>query len=389
VKLLLDRGADIRATNEYGQSPLMAACALPNRDAEMAHWLMERGADINHADQYGQTPLLNGISCARIRTELLRRGVDITPAHNRGWNLLIWAAKEDNRSVLQTVLKRGIPVDCRDKMQRTPLMFAAAYGNRRSIPLLLAHGAAIDAQDKNGWTALMFAAQHGDAAVIRALLQHGANPRLRDREHGWTAAQRAASVGQEQTARWLRMANPLQQMLPANPETPWLVPDDRGEPDPLRLRVDARRRIKFMRPNSHGNFEALVVNNQGHHGKAYEYYCWRLPGVWVFTDTNGRHYAWFIADFPRCPQQLVEIRGLELVQRGELASTYGAGNYCQPLPGGGALLVIFRYDQDESRDLTKVPVGHQDDNIAQVTRFRNGKLTDLGWLFMPQQQQYY
>lgn len=33
------------------------------------------------------------------------------------------------------------------------------------------------------------------------------------------------------------------------------------------------------------------------------------------------------------------------------------------------------------------PAGHQDDTIAQVTRFRDGKLTYLGQLFMPEKQQ--
>ena len=45
------------------------------------------------------------------------------------------------------------------------------------------------------------------------------------------------------------------------------------------------------------------------------------------------------------------------------------------------MLVVFR----QQKDLKNVPVCHQDDNVARVTRFRNGKLTDLGLLFMPTQ----
>jgi hypothetical protein len=182
------------------------------------------------------------------------------------------------------------------------------------------------------------------------------------------------------------MGNPLQRMPPANSERPWRTPDDRGDPDPTHLRVDARRRIKFIRPDPNKNYEAVVVDNQGHRGKAYKYFGWWLPSVWGFADTNGRHYALFIAHHPRYPQQMMEIRGLELVQRGELAPTYGEGNYCQQLPGGGALLVIFRYDEEDP-DLPNVPAGHQDDDIAQVTRFRDGKLTDLGRLYMLRQQE--
>jgi len=71
---------------------------------------------------------------------------------------------------------------------------------------------------------------------------------------------------------------------------------------------------------------------------------------------------------------------IRMIERGERDSMYmNSYTCCQPLPGGGALLVVFQ----PHRDLNIIPGGHQYDDIGAVTLFRNGKLTDLGQIFMP------
>jgi ankyrin repeat protein len=384
VTLMLKRGANVNATDESGQSPLLAAISIG--EAEIAHGLMERGADINHANQDRATPLSacgnsdrDHTQARSIMAELLRRGADVAPAHNGGWSLLDWAIVNDNVTALQIALDHGIPANSHDDRQRTPLMSAAAYGGSRVVERLLDYGAAVNAHDANGWTALMFAAQHGDVATLRTLLQHGADPRIRDREHGWTAAQRAAWVGQDEVAHWLSQEHPLGVTPPAEVKRAW-EDTDAGEEDPLaRVPVDAHRTIVISRPDQAGDYQAVVTDDRGRYGKPYEL-SWYIPRCRVFADTDGRRFAWFIALNRMHSQYLVEIDKLDLRERGECPSTYDSRDtYCQPLPGGGALLVLFFFCWQQP----PIPARHKDDRVGFVTRFRNGKLSEVRQIFLP------
>jgi ankyrin repeat protein len=385
VELMLEHGADVQATDANGTSPLLLAAS--QGETEIAHSLIKRGADINHTDQNGSTPLSAcvddwaGKSGQPILNELLRRGVDITPAHNGGFNLLNWAAKNENITVLQTALARGIPVNSQGNQKRTPLMIAAAFGNIAAAKILLAHGAFVDTRDANGWTALMFAAQHGDVAMIQVLLRHGANPALRDHERGWTAAQRAAWVGQEQVAHWLQEKKPSLVSSPPAPEPTWRD-EDRTE-EPVHLTVDDHRTVIFSLRDRF-NYKAVVMNDRGRHGRPYPVFQF-VPHCRVFADTDGRRYAWFLSIQIASHQiterdKLVKIDNLELREWGKRDFTYmEKATYCQRLAGGGALLIAFHY-----RRVNFIPAGHQCDAIGKVTLFRNGKLKDVGMIFMPE-----
>ena len=55
ARALLDGGADVNQTTEYGWTPLLAA--VHNRHYRLAMVLLERGADPSLANQGGWTPL--------------------------------------------------------------------------------------------------------------------------------------------------------------------------------------------------------------------------------------------------------------------------------------------------------------------------------------------
>ena len=55
AKLLLDAGADVNQTTEYGWTPLLTA--TNNRHYKLGEYLIERGADVNIANKGGWTPL--------------------------------------------------------------------------------------------------------------------------------------------------------------------------------------------------------------------------------------------------------------------------------------------------------------------------------------------
>jgi ankyrin repeat protein len=53
IAYLADHGADLNARDQFGDTPLMAACAKGN--AASATLLIERGADASLRDQEGRT----------------------------------------------------------------------------------------------------------------------------------------------------------------------------------------------------------------------------------------------------------------------------------------------------------------------------------------------
>jgi hypothetical protein len=318
------------------------------------------------------------------------QGADVW-VHDSGWNKLCEAAKQDDLSVARKVIQEGVRVNSRDKQRRTPLMYAAAYGSKNVLDLLLAKGADVNARDAVGWTALMFAAQTDDVTIAHALLRHGVNRRLRDHENHWTAEERALHLGQERMAALLRTGQ-----IGSGIETEskwWLGADESAATSPrTQAKVDVHRRIKSVllsgdsQESSDRECGVVVVDADGKQGKPFESDYYNLPDVQVFHDADGRPYA-FIAGQQRMSRNyIVAIQGRTLLQKCECPAYYNA--VCQPLRGGGALVIAFEttYNKMEGTPIEGIPVQHQNDQMAFVSRFRHGKLTSLDDIYLPQQE---
>jgi ankyrin repeat protein len=55
VKLLLEKGADLEAKDEFGRTPL--SWAAEEGHEGVVKLLLEKGADLEAKDEFGQTPL--------------------------------------------------------------------------------------------------------------------------------------------------------------------------------------------------------------------------------------------------------------------------------------------------------------------------------------------
>lgn len=141
---LIAAGADVRAVNRYGVSPLALACARGS--APMVGLLLEAGADPNAATGDGETPLMI-------------------------------AARTGQPDAVASLLARGAAVDAREPSQgQTALMWAAAEGHREVVERLLRRGADASARSHGGFTAFLFAVRQGRSDVVRAMLRAGADP---------------------------------------------------------------------------------------------------------------------------------------------------------------------------------------------------------------------
>ena len=211
VKALLALGADIKATNGFGWTPLHAACCFtgyrfihqvtrhdPSTTVTTVEILLAHGADIHATDKFGWTPLhiAAWYNCSAVIEMLLAHGANIHVADNNGLTPLHVAAAANGGGVatVETLLAHGADIHVADNNGLTPLHTAALkhqtyvrdnilvrshlyYWNfdepeRDVVKALLTHGADIHVADNDGLTPLDIALKENRLSIVKLLCQH-------------------------------------------------------------------------------------------------------------------------------------------------------------------------------------------------------------------------
>lgn len=157
IESLLQRGADVNSTDQYGQTLMHEAARAWHKD--VVKFLLHHGAAINQEDMYGRTPL--HVACAvnygDMVAYLLKRGADMhlvtyeerqTPIH--------YAAKFDSIEALQVVIAAGADIEVQDYKNRTPLQLAAELDRTTTTKYLIEVGALLGVRDSSGIPAMTF-----------------------------------------------------------------------------------------------------------------------------------------------------------------------------------------------------------------------------------------
>jgi N-acyl-D-amino-acid deacylase len=204
VRLLLAHGANVNAKSDNGRTALLVASSFP-RTVDLLKLLLERGADLRAQDGANATALSlavrssdldvvkflvgNGLdpkalSPSAVRVALARwdrpttdflvsQGVNPPP------DLLLTTVNWEPTELVAHWIDAGANVNATNNAQysRTPLLSAAASDAPSSVAnlrLLLERGADPNARMTEGESALDFAIYKGDRAKIQLLEQHGA-----------------------------------------------------------------------------------------------------------------------------------------------------------------------------------------------------------------------
>ena len=177
VDLLIDAGANLDATNDYGLTPLALAC--DNGSGVMVTRLLAAGADPAAPRLTGETPLM---TCARTGAlgavnALLAHGADPNAAESwHGQTALMWAAGERHAAVAHALVDHGANVHARSSGGYTALLITARADEPEITRLLIGAGADVNDTAPDGLTPLVVATVRGHAALAIALLEQGANP---------------------------------------------------------------------------------------------------------------------------------------------------------------------------------------------------------------------
>lgn len=115
IQLLLDRGANMEASDEFGGTPLLYACGTPihpGGDENAAKTLIVRGANVNARYLATGPPLIAGSSA------------------------LHCAAASGKTGVVQALIAAGAKVNAVDQLGRTPLDVAVEYDELAAAKVL-------------------------------------------------------------------------------------------------------------------------------------------------------------------------------------------------------------------------------------------------------------
>ena len=224
AKLLLDAGADINQTTEYGWTPLLTA--TNNRHYVLGKYLIERGADVNKANKGNWTPLYLATDNRNIEggdypvpkpdmdhleyiKVLLEHGADPNKAakdntltrtiftmqwfYEDGCTPFVRAAQSSDVELMQLLLDWGADPFMKTAFADTALTAAGGIGwvegvtyersakeNLEAIKMLVYLGLGVNDANRDGRTALMGAALKGRNDVVQFLVDHGAKLDQRD-----------------------------------------------------------------------------------------------------------------------------------------------------------------------------------------------------------------
>ena len=225
VKVLLQAGANVNGTSEYGWTALLAA--TQNRSYALGVYLLEKGADPNIATEGGWTPLYIATDNRNIEggdyptrkpdmdhlefiKQLLDKGANPNLRmrsstetrtvfthqwlNEEGATPFLRAAQSGDLVLLKLLLEHGADSKVSTYHKVTPLMVASGIGwvegvtyewspksTYDTVKLLLDLGADVNAQDTlDERTALMGAAHKGRNDIVQLLVEHGADLSLRD-----------------------------------------------------------------------------------------------------------------------------------------------------------------------------------------------------------------
>ena len=225
ARILLDAGADVNQTTEFGWTPLLVA--TQNRYYRLGQYFLEHGADPNLANKGGWSPLYLATDNRNIEGGdyptrkpdmdhlefirlLLARGADPNTRmrsstetrtvfthqwlYEDGATPFLRAAQSGDLTLMKLLLEHGADASISTDDGVTPLMVASGIGwvegvtyewspeqTLQTVQLLLELGADVNARDTaEGRTALMGAAHKGRTDVIKVLVEHGADLATRD-----------------------------------------------------------------------------------------------------------------------------------------------------------------------------------------------------------------
>ncbi|KAL2674068.1 hypothetical protein Neosp_012514 [[Neocosmospora] mangrovei] len=162
-------------STDDGLTPL--GWAVESGDENMAQYLLDSGADVDATNGWGETALFQAV----IRRDepivrlLLDRGAKVNIFGTRRSSPLTLATRGGNDAIIRLLLDRGANANATATGGEPAVVYAARNADMTLLKLLLDHGANANATAVDGEPAVVYAARNADMTLLKLLLDHGAN----------------------------------------------------------------------------------------------------------------------------------------------------------------------------------------------------------------------
>jgi ankyrin repeat protein len=222
IRSLLDDGADVRYVRPHGYTVMIdvmhgRSILEDSQLLPVLRLLIDRGADLDAVSDYGESALSVSSRVGRFDAVelLLSSGANPAPL---GWTALHRAVALGKVDDVRQRLEAGDDVTAFDRWERTPLLLSLQTGDIEKAELLLAAGGSLADRGRCGRTPLMYPVENDDPAMLRWLLERGVDPNATD-DFGGTALIAAAQCGSAKCVRVLLEAG-ADPNLACNTESP-------------------------------------------------------------------------------------------------------------------------------------------------------------------------
>lgn len=179
MRLLLDKGADVRAIDSNGLTALHLVIKVSdspkkkNPDRNPKNLLQDYQMQLMLLEQSNRNRMQLERNIQEIKPLvqlLLDRGADIAAKDKKGFTMLHSAASSGSESLVRLLLDGNADTAAKDHEGKTALHTAARRGYKAVVQVLLDGGAEIAAKDNDGWTALEHALKGDNVPTAQLLL---------------------------------------------------------------------------------------------------------------------------------------------------------------------------------------------------------------------------
>lgn len=143
ARLALRHGADVDLISQRLKRPPLIA-AVSNGYTDIVDLLLENGADVSVSDQFGNSAVFYAVDQGRLSTlnKLLAHGASAAVREPHfGRSMLHLAAIRGFRDIAEVLVSHQAGIDAADIFGKTPLFYALKYGNHDVTDFLIAQSA--------------------------------------------------------------------------------------------------------------------------------------------------------------------------------------------------------------------------------------------------------